>query len=275
MDNGKWGADARCSMFDVRTSRKPHYPLSIQYLPEVDSTNTYLASIADAVAPGHLVWTGHQRSGRGQRGTEWLAQPGLNLTFSFLLAPTQLPLASIFALTQCVALALPDAIASWTNGQINPDIKWPNDLLVNGKKLGGILIENRLQGERLATSIVGVGLNVNQTEFAGLEATSLRLETGQLFPDLAGFFTHLSAALGQYYPLLESASGRRQLSQTYHQHLCPQPGLWATYATDTETFEAKTLSVADSGHLWLERRNGARQAYEVKEVRLIDGKPLL
>jgi BirA family transcriptional regulator, biotin operon repressor / biotin---[acetyl-CoA-carboxylase] ligase len=147
------------------------------YVPECHSTNTLAIELSQlgSVVEGTLIITGNQFSGRGQRGNQWISEPGKNLTFSLILKPNFLKPEHQFRLTQMVSLA----VADYASGKIRGvKIKWPNDVLVNNKKTCGILIENSISSERIQTSVVGVGLNVNQLEFAGNRGTSLKNETG-------------------------------------------------------------------------------------------------
>ncbi len=144
----------------------------------IDSTNNYAMRLIDVnEAPsGTAILTRTQTAGKGQRGRIWEDEPGSSLLMSLIVAPrTSLPKAFLFSAS--VALALTDLLRS-----MNPAwavrIKWPNDLIVNDKKAGGILIENQIRGQEWLRSVVGLGLNVKQRCFPPhlLAATSLFLE---------------------------------------------------------------------------------------------------
>ncbi len=149
---------------------------AFQMLP---STQDELRRLVETGAPeGALVVTDHQTRGRGRQGRQWLDEPGANLLFSFLLRPN-LPLAQIPQLSLLAALASAEALEAATGLAIG--IRWPNDLQRRGRKVGGILAEAAAIGERVAYVILGIGINVNQTEFPGDlpgRATSLALEVG-------------------------------------------------------------------------------------------------
>lgn len=153
----------------------------IVFLPQCQSTNDELWALLDAsrAESGMLLYAGFQSAGRGQRGTQWLAEPGVALLCSCLLQMAGLiEPESLFDLSRAVALAVADAIELQTGLTI--ELKWPNDLYVRGRKLGGILIENRWSGQGLEWSVIGLGLNINQQMFEpGLRATSLRQQTGR------------------------------------------------------------------------------------------------
>ncbi len=152
---------------------------NVVFVPECHSTNTLLLELAQKTQQpeGTLVITQAQTKGRGQRGNGWEAEPGKNLTFSLLLKPNFLEAHAQFNLTIAVSLALTDFLSAHL--PTRPLIKWPNDILVQSKKITGILIENTLAGENIQQSVVGIGLNVNQQQFSIPTATSIQLETGQ------------------------------------------------------------------------------------------------
>jgi BirA family biotin operon repressor/biotin-[acetyl-CoA-carboxylase] ligase len=136
-------------------------------LQEVDSTNTFaLGLVRSAEAPeGTVVSARIQNMGRGQRGNSWFSEPGKNITCSIILRPAFLDPSRQFDLIRAVALGVSDLLMN-----LLPDfkvqIKWPNDILVDGKKICGILIENSLNGNQLSASVVGIGINLNQSEFS-------------------------------------------------------------------------------------------------------------
>lgn len=146
---------------------------------------------------GTVVITANQTAGRGQRGNTWIVEPGKNLTFSLLLKPTFLKVEEQFFLTIIISLAITDVLnktrshspeeLNKTQSPFSPGeevgdevkIKWPNDILINEKKICGILIENSLSQSGIQQTIVGIGLNVNQKSFSISTATSLYLVLGK------------------------------------------------------------------------------------------------
>ena len=150
-------------------------------LLSVDSTNNFAAKlINDGLAEhGSVILADNQTNGRGQRGSEWQSQKGKNILTSFIFKFQELDPQFLFRINAFVSIALIDFLE---NHGIEAQIKWPNDILVNSKKICGILVENKLAGNALAYSIAGFGLNVNQSDFGGLdEATSMSLEVKQEF----------------------------------------------------------------------------------------------
>ena len=156
--------------------RRPALGRPLMYQAITGSTNDDALKAARAGAPhGSVFLADEQTAGRGRRGHTWLAAPGESLLFSVLLRP-KLELAQSSALTLAIGLALRDAVAPLVEAA--PQIKWPNDLYVDGKKLAGILVESQLQGSELQAVIVGIGLNVATRDFPpeiARTATSLAL----------------------------------------------------------------------------------------------------
>ena len=135
-------------------------------LETVDSTNAYIQERIlknEKEIEGLVVVSGYQSSGRGQRGNNWLSEKGKSLTFSILLKPN-VQVKNQFLISKAVSLGIIDFL--FNKGLRNTKIKWPNDIYLKDKKLSGILIENSIRGNRICNSIVGIGLNVNQTEFS-------------------------------------------------------------------------------------------------------------
>lgn len=163
-------------------------------LKETVSTNTFLASYeAPHPSPITVVTTEYQTAGRGQGTNTWESERGKNLLFSIKVHPTALPITHAFALSEVIALSIRDAVASFIdelscNSSIidnKPSItvKWPNDIYVGDRKICGMLIENGLATDGgIASSVIGIGLNVNQLQFNSLvNATSLAACTGRQY----------------------------------------------------------------------------------------------
>lgn len=148
---------------------------------QVESTNTLLREYAEQDEPeGLVIFAGEQTAGRGRLGRKWIVPPDTSLQFSVLLRPPLAP-SQATRLTPMAALALVRTLE--TEYHLAPTLKWPNDVLLRGKKVSGILTESGIQGDSLAYVILGIGLNVNY---------SMRS-----FPDLAPYATTLQDELGR------------------------------------------------------------------------------
>jgi len=178
----------------IRSGLATHFVgQTIYYWPAIGSTNDELKRLADKGAPeGTLAITDEQLAGRGRLGRTWVAPAGSSLLMSLLFRPVFLAPTQAQRLTMLCSLAAADAVAEVTG--LQPGLKWPNDLLLNGKKLAGVLTELGFEGERLAWAVVGIGLNVN-ADFGG-------------WSDLGGTATSLAMIAGQ--PV-----SRRQLLRSY------------------------------------------------------------
>lgn len=235
---------------------------NLVYVPECHSTNTLIADLVQKAAAmeGTLVITDHQTAGRGQRGKTWQAAIGLNFTFSFLLQPRFVAVKDQFHLQRVVALGITDYLQTYFTDDLK--IKWPNDILIKGKKLCGILIENQLSGAFLSQSVVGIGLNVNQKEFALPAATSMALQGGREF-DLVQELEKLLEQLEARYLQLKQHK-EQQLIADYLQRMYWRDEIHVFFAHGEE-FEGEIKGTNEMGLLQIESREGVR-TFDVKEV---------
>ena len=154
----------------------------IVYFDATDSTNIQARRLAEAHAPhGTLVVSDRQDGGKGRRGRSWASPSGVGIWMSLILRPEIAP-SSASMLTLAAALAVREGIQEETG--LSPLIKWPNDLVLNGKKICGILTEMSTELMEIQYVITGIGINVNQREFPPEirdTATSLSLEAGRSF----------------------------------------------------------------------------------------------
>lgn len=236
---------------------------NLVYVPECLSTSTLLAELTERenVPEGTVVITSNQTAGRGQRGNAWWAEPDANLTFSLLMYPRFLAVQRQFLLTEWVALAVAETLDRFIPG--GAQIKWPNDVLINQKKLCGILIENTLNGSVVAQSIIGIGLNVNQQVFSFSGAASMSLVTNRFF-DLNAVFQALAETLEKRF--LDLRAGR-DLSAAYLKRLF---GLRQVrlFRDDTGLFSGSIQGVSPEGKLVVLREGGER-AYQTKEIEFV------
>ncbi len=240
------------------------------FLPNVDSTNSYAMQLLKNVKPreGTVVYAGAQTHGRGQRSKLWSSEPGRNLTMSVILFPTFLELKNQRFLYQISALACYDTIAAFLKqGQFDIKIKWPNDILVNSKKVCGILIENNVIENKISSSVVGVGINVNQKKFdQQLNAASLSVFSACDFEPKEIMFAFCNA-LNQYYKLLKS--GKRLQIQSLYQSLMFGLNEWREFSIHGKSLIMKVNGTAPSGLLLLEDLQGKEQEVDTHDVRWI------
>ena len=139
---------------------------------KLDSTNNYASQLLrqSVISEGDVVVALDQTEGRGQRGNTWITEPGKNLTFSIVFTPKFLSPKQQFYLNKAVSLAIVDLLNDVL--AINTCVKWPNDIYVGNDKICGILIESGISEHFITSSVVGIGLNVNQSVFEGLNNTT-------------------------------------------------------------------------------------------------------
>lgn len=239
-------------------------------LGSVDSTNKHAADLLAGGDIGHgtVIVAQEQTAGRGQRGRTWFSSMGLDLTASVVFRPEELKLSEQFGLAQVVALALHDVVsemmaaAGRDAGMVR--IKWPNDILVDRRKIAGILMENVVRGQRLHASIAGVGLNVNSTDLdIGLMATSLLLETGRserVDKVLARLCTRLEA---RWQGWAEDPA----VTQVAYVDRLWSRGRFMVFDLDGGAFTGRPLEVDPIGRLVVEDANGGVQAYGSDRLR--------
>lgn len=236
------------------------HPYHIVHLHEVASTNSWAKNALDegSILPNTAIVAGTQTAGRGQLQTMWHDAPGTNLLLTLVISPKSLVAADFFTLNEAVSLALIDALRPL----VAVTVKWPNDILVGTEKLAGVLIETVVKGKFIQTAIIGIGLNVNQTQFnMGLRATSMALACGREF-DLVLLRDALLVCLHRRLEHLHQS----KLSEEYNANLY---GLNQTlrFSDANGTFSATVKGVDADGTLLLyitDRQYMAR--YRFKEV---------
>ena len=228
---------------------------------------------------GDVVWADFQTAGRGQRGHEWHSRKGENLTFSVVLEPTFVPIAEQFSVSEVVALSLVDMLAEYG---IEAKIKWTNDIYVGDKKLVGILIEHSLAQATLRRTIVGVGINVNQTEFAPSlpNPVSMAQLLGQdlnaekvlncFLKHLQQNYEHLHKIKNSRFSILDSQFNSENTLHNRYNELLYRLNEYHIYALSSgEKFKAKILGTTPSGALRLEDEEGETKDYLFKEVEFV------
>ena len=244
---------------------------NIIFLPEINSTNSYATHLLKNVnlPEGTVVHTPNQTDGRGQRGTSWKADAGSNLTASVILKPGFLALQKQFFLYQVMALATYDTLAEMLDeSQFDIKIKWPNDLLVNGKKIAGILIENNILNNRFNWSVIGVGINVNQLQFgAGVIATSLALLAGREF-EPKRLLEQLCLNTEKYYLALRN-NKFQWIQENYFDRFF---GLntWRYFETQNGLERLMVCGLSKAGLLLLKREDGSMMEADVKQIKWLN-----
>jgi BirA family biotin operon repressor/biotin-[acetyl-CoA-carboxylase] ligase len=234
-------------------------------LKETDSTNAVAkARIRDAAAEGTVVTAEHQTAGRGRLDRSWVDAPGQSLLASYILYPRRdaedwggVPLLAGLAVHRSISELLP----------LIAQLKWPNDILIEGRKTAGILIESGVSGSR-SWIVVGIGININQREFSGAyrtPPTSLLLESGrQVDPDdlLASLSAHLTSLYDQWTTNGNAAviKAWKSASHMLEQHI--------TLVQGERQRLVRAVDLADSGALIIENEEGERETVLAGDVSL-------
>ncbi len=237
-------------------------------IDEVDSTNLFAQDLLknQKVAEGTVINAKIQSKGRGQMGTQWFSEANANLTFSIVLYPTFLSIEKQFYLSKITALGIIDAIN--TLAIFDVKIKWPNDIYLKQQKVCGILIENSIRYSKIENSILGIGININQTNFNTLSnsATSLFVESGKI-QDKKLILNRVLEQIENWYLKLREEKWE-EIDACYLKHLLNYQ-LWADYDIKGVVKSAKIIEIKNSGSLVLEFQNTNVQEFGMKEIKFI------
>ncbi|MEQ8910607.1 MAG: biotin--[acetyl-CoA-carboxylase] ligase [Vicingaceae bacterium] len=242
------------------------FKFQIFHISELDSTNIYALAALNAkkAREGDLIWADFQRHGKGQRGSQWTAEESKNLLFSLVVEP-YMEVEKQFYLSMLVANSLAELLASLSAKEVK--VKWPNDILIEGKKVAGILIENNLSGSKIRASILGVGINVNQKEFGKLSqsATSLALQNKKEY-NRKSLLQAWQPIFKEHYNLLKEQKFQ-QIKKRYLTHLFAFKVPYR-FQDKAHKFVATIVDVAEDGKL-LVKKEEAILAFDLKEIKFI------
>lgn len=240
------------------------------HLDETDSTNRELWSMIDSnpqLPEGFVLWTTRQTAGRGQGSTTWHSEANKNLCMSVLLRPEFLPPGKQFLLNKCIALALTMALDKLCQG-FEFKIKWPNDIYCQDKKIAGTLIENRIQGHLLELSVIGIGINVNQTKFPKEipNPGSLKMLTGNDF-QVYSCLSPVIESIGFYFHQLTN----KHENSIHNNYLDKLLGYqeYRHYRHGGKTIHAMITGVNKYGKLILQDKQGRYHEFGLKEIAFI------
>jgi BirA family biotin operon repressor/biotin-[acetyl-CoA-carboxylase] ligase len=239
----------------------------IHYINRIDSTNRYAFEICtrEKVSEGTVFLAGEQYQGKGYQQNTWLSEKKKNLTFSLVLRPGFLPPPDQFVITQIISLALTDLLKSFITGH-RIQIKWPNDIYIDDGKVCGILVQNSIIGDKTDFSIVGIGLNVNQTEFPEElpNPVSMAIFTKEVY-DLNVILNRLLENIGKRYEQYREDPDRESLLKEYLKNLY-RYGQPAEFKDNSGYFIGQITGVDEYGRLEIVLSDGSRKKYNFKEV---------
>ncbi|MDA3953578.1 MAG: biotin--[acetyl-CoA-carboxylase] ligase [Bacteroidales bacterium] len=236
-------------------------------LDMVDSTNNYFSKTLkeNKVSEGSIISTLFQSSGKGLGNNTWESEKGKNLICSLLLYPDFLPIDKNFLISKTISLGIVDYLKSKTN---EIKIKWPNDIYINDKKIAGILIENAIKGSSINQCIVGIGLNLNQTQFISdapnpVSLTQITDDIYSIEKELIKLREHIRI----FYKKLKSGK-YEEINEKYINYLY-RFNEYFTYKSNNNTFKAKITGVNEFGHLQIINTNQEKMEFEFKEIEFV------
>lgn len=258
------------------------------YIRQADSTNRLLKDMiasadtpAEALCDGFYIVTDYQTAGRGQVGNHWESKDGENLLVSILIRPQGLEVSKQFRLSMIASLSVVEAlnntllpytgVAGATSTSLPLAIKWPNDIYYKEKKLGGILIENRLKGKEVSDCIFGLGLNINQTVFESdaPNPISIKQITGKE-ADRQAVLESILTRLNERKAWLSDVH-YEELKAAYVNRLYRREGVFE-YEDEGGRFKAQFKDIDEMGRLVLERQKGGkavRKEYLFKQIKYV------
>ncbi len=232
----------------------------------INSTNSFLKELTSNSTLDNftVIVTKSQTSGRGQMNTTWTSEDGKNLIFSVFVKFQDLLISYQKYLNYAISVGVYEALKTYNLSKLN--IKWPNDILSENDKIGGILIENSLQRNKITSSIIGIGLNVNQESFPKdlPNATSIKNKTDKTL-DLDSVLNivlkqiekNINLLKDKQFELLED----KYLNVLYKKNI---PSMFKTHQNDF--FMGKIIGVSPDGKLQIELDDETIQEFGLKEV---------
>jgi BirA family biotin operon repressor/biotin-[acetyl-CoA-carboxylase] ligase len=238
------------------------------HFPELASTNQYAIGLSSKSKPseGTVISTYKQVQGKGQAGSKWESEPDKNIAMSLILHPKFVVARDQFVLNQAISLGVLDFVKNYISSDAK--IKWSNDIYIFDKKVAGILIQNTLFSRNIQSSIVGVGININQTIFKSdaPNPTSFSLETGNDF-DLDELLEMLCWKIEMRYLQLK-ANATEKIKAEYLDNLYRYMEDALYQVPGEEVFQGRIIGIGEFGKLLVQTKSGL-QEFDTKQVKFI------
>lgn len=233
----------------------------------LESTNDKAIEICrkEEIADNKVIVAHYQTNGKGQKGNKWESRDSENLTFSIITHPTFIEPQNQFLLNMAVSLSIKDYIQSLEI--LGVKIKWPNDIYVNDSKIAGVLIENFIMGRSINDSIIGIGLNINQTKFSDdiPNPVSLKSITGKSY-NLADCLDSFLVFFCKRYDSI--INGSNDIFSDYMKSLY-RMGEKRNYKYNDEIFAGTIVGVTEYGLIKIQKESGEVQEFDFKEIQYI------
>jgi len=240
------------------------------FFDEMGSTNAFMSQM---IAQGDdicnlVVSTDFQTQGKGQGTNVWLSERGANLLFSIGLEVGFIKAADQFCFSQAVSVGIVDALQKHLPAE-GLAIKWPNDIYYGGRKMAGILISNTLDGDMMSKSVVGVGINVNQTAFdASLpNPVSMAAVSGREH-DRTAVLNDVACSVVRVVGMLATPQGRNAVNDRYLS-LSYRFREWARYEFDSHVHELMIVGFSRWGMLQTVDRSGRKMEFDLKQIKFV------
>lgn len=230
----------------------------LHHFYKIGSTNTTaMVAAADGAAEGSIFLAEEQTAGRGRGSNAWQSPRSTGIYCSVVLRPA-LPPSEVLILSLAAGLAVRAAICD-VDSRVNPDLKWPNDVLIEGKKVCGILTEMNAEATRVRYIVIGVGINVNQASFPkDLLATSLRLQTGSEWSRVEVAAALLKSLDREYRQLLEKNDARQSILRRFAENSSWVRGKDVRIEENGSSFEGTTEGLDPRGFLLVRTTKGTQ-----------------
>ncbi len=240
--------------------------MKIIKLKNIDSTNNYAANLLvnKNLVDETLIYTDYQKKGKGLGQNKWYSEKKKNILAS-LIVFSEIEVEQHFQLNMVISLSICEYLQ---NKGVSAKIKWPNDIYVKDDKIAGILVENRLYGDKINSSVIGIGLNLNQTDFPSkiLNPVSLKTINNQEY-NIENEIVELFTLISQKIESLQKGSNT-SIKSSYLNKLYRYDE-WSYFKKDNLTFEAKIIDVKNDGYIVLVDKKGNQTDYYFKEVEFV------
>lgn len=236
-------------------------------LEKTASTNAFLLEKPELERVGMVVSAREQTAGKGMGTNSWESAPGMNLTFSMGTDMSFMKAADQFLLSMAVPLGILDVLDEKL--PVKAFVKWPNDIVVDGQKLAGILINSTIRGQMMGASVIGIGLNVNQMQFQDwpTHPVSLKMILGEDVA-LEPLLHQLADAVDRRVQLLRLPEGVAEIKKDYLDRLY-RYRVWADYEVDGVKVRRFVTGIDPFGRLETIDESGEQYVYDIKEIKFV------